>query len=111
MISGVNPPKWLFWLSVVALTSKCASAVLIAADLLSRPSSKNAGDERCLAHDGLYLDPLAVAAYWMFGRAPTGNQHNGAKRQAAKPFWQVCSSTMRSRLCETYPDGRGFRLR
>ncbi|MDQ2947811.1 MAG: DUF4396 domain-containing protein, partial [Acidobacteriota bacterium] len=89
MISGSNPPQWLFWLSVVALTSACASAVLIAADILRARPQKMPVMNAVWPITGLYLGPLAVAAYWIFGRTPARDQPNGAKRHAAKPFWQV----------------------
>jgi len=89
MISGVHPPQWLFWLSVVALTSACASAVLIAADILRGRPQNMPVMNAVWPIAGLYLGPLAVAAYWDVRRAPAGDQPNGAKRHATKPFWQV----------------------
>ncbi len=89
MFSGTNLPPWLLALSMVALALSCASALIILIDILRGRPQKMEVMNAVWPITAMYLGPLAIWAYWSFGRANRTGEGTERKQTVSKPFWQM----------------------
>lgn len=76
-------PPWLRDFSIIFLTSSAVSALIIAFDILTGRRQKMAVMNFVWPVTGLYFGPVAVWAYWQFGRVP-----RSPAQKTDKPFWE-----------------------
>ncbi|HEY3824470.1 MAG TPA: DUF4396 domain-containing protein [Bryobacteraceae bacterium] len=87
MIDTREIPGWLIDLAWISIILAVASAAAIAADISCSRHQKMPIMNIVWPVTGLYLGPVALWAYWRFGRP--ARAHAGNSDPKRKPFWAV----------------------
>lgn len=99
-LSAVNPmnlPSWLHILAIISLAVAGASFVVIVFDLITGHTQRMWIMNVVWPVTALYFGPLAVVAYYRWGRKSTrqammkAREKGGESPGMRKPFWQKCA--------------------
>lgn len=94
----MNIPHWLEILAIVSLVAAGICALIIVLDLLAGHKQHMWIMNLVWPITALYFGPLALWAYFKWGRLSTHHQMMKAKERGEemptkkKPFWQICST-------------------